>query len=102
MEKLFKVLLGSSRWLIYIVAFSGFIYKFYFYKSIALASGEPYGLGDLIDLLFVFVVIGIWCTALISLVVLSLINFKQNFLDSIKLFLYVSVVLIGYLYILSR
>jgi len=62
MEKWFRILLNCSIWIIHFVAFSGLIYKSSFYKSIPVVAGEPYGLGDLIDLLFTVLVISIWLT----------------------------------------
>jgi hypothetical protein len=102
MEKWFRILLNCSIWLIHFVAFSGLIYKSSFYKSIPVVAGEPYGLGDLIDLLFTVLVISIWLTAFIAVAVLSLINFKHNFSDSIKLFLYISIAPVCYFYLLTH
>lgn len=101
MESKFEKLLALSIVLVNFFAFSGLLYRSQIYKQIPVLPGDAYGLGDIIDLLFAVVVIGVWCVAFISVVVLSLINFKNNYLASIKLLLYASVSLIGYFYIKS-
>ncbi|MDO6528172.1 hypothetical protein Q4519_21110 [Motilimonas sp. 1_MG-2023] len=99
MESKFDKLLAFSVALIHFFAFSGLIYRAQIYEHIPVSSGDPYGLGDIIDLLFVFIVVVIWCCAFISAVAVTLLNFKTNWLASLKLLLYASVGLIGYLYV---
>lgn len=99
MESKFAKLFAVSLATIHIVAFSGLVYRSSFYEHIPVAAGDAYGLGDVIDLLFSFMVVAIWCCAFLSAVVLTLLNFKNNWLSSLKLLLFATVAVVGYFYV---
>ena len=99
MESKFDKLLAFSLAIIHFVAFSGLVYRSQFYKSIPVAAGDAYGLGDVIDLLFSFMVVSIWCCAFLSAVAVTLFNFKNNWLTSLKSLLFATVALVGYFYV---
>jgi len=101
MESRFDKLLIISNTLIHFFAFSGLIYRSQLYSHIPVSTGEPYGLGDIIDLLFAVTVTILWCCLFISAVTLTVLNLKDNWFDSIKTLLYGTVGLTGYFYIKS-
>ncbi|MGI3071881.1 hypothetical protein, partial [Vibrio alginolyticus] len=61
----------------------------------------PYGFGDVIDLLFACLVVLMWCFAMVSSIVVTLLNIKSNWLASLKALLYGTVGLVGYFYVNS-
>ena len=99
MESKFDKLLTFSTVFIHIFAFSGLVYRSQIYPHIPVAPEEPYGLGDVIDLLFAFVIVITWFCAFISAIAVTLFNIKHNWLTSLKTLLYASVALIGYFYV---
>ncbi len=101
MEARFNKLLAFSIVLVHFFAFSGLLYKSQIYGHIAVSPGEPYGLGDVIDLLFACLVVLMWCCAIVSLIVVTLLNIKSNWLASLKALLYGTVGLVGYFYVNS-
>ncbi|PKG36964.1 hypothetical protein CXF74_21385 [Psychromonas sp. Urea-02u-13] len=98
-ESKFDKLLAYSIASIHFFAFSGLIYRSQIYGNIPVSAGDAYGLGDVIDLLFVFIVVVIWCCALISSVALTLFNVKANWFTSLKALLYATVGLVGYFFV---
>ncbi|WP_217493714.1 hypothetical protein, partial [Vibrio parahaemolyticus] len=101
MEARFNKLLAFSIVLVHFFAFSGLLYKSQIYGHIAVSPGEPYGLGDVIDLLFACLVVLMWCCAFVSSIVVTLLNIKSNWLASLKALLYGTVGLVGYFYVNS-
>jgi len=101
MERKLNKRLAFCITLVYLIAILGLIYRFQIYKQIPVSIGEPYGLGDIIDLLFAVIVVVIWCCALILSVGVIIFNFKRNWLSSLKALLYATVGLMGYFYIKS-
>jgi hypothetical protein len=99
MEVRLEKLLAFSIALVHLFAFSGLIYRSQIYTYIPVSPGDAYGLGDIIDLLFALIVVGIWCSAFISAIALSSLNFKSNWLASLKALSYATVGLVGYFYI---
>jgi len=94
-------ILAWSIGLIHFFAFSGIVYKSQIYRQIPVAEGEPYGLGDIIGLLFEFSVASLWLLSFISALLLSIMYFKANWLFSIKASAYSTVGLIGYFYMVG-
>lgn len=97
----FEKSLAFSAVFIHFFAFSGLIFKSQIYPHIPVTPDDAYGLGDVIDLLFAFIVVITWCCAFISAVAVSLSDIKHNWLPSLKTLLYASVALIGYFYVKS-
>ena len=99
MESKFDKLLAISLAFIHFVAFSGLVYRSSFYEHIPVVAGDAYGLGDVIDLLFSFMVVAIWCCALLSAMVVTLLNVRKNWLSSLKWVLFATVAVVGYFYV---
>jgi hypothetical protein len=96
MELVVSKVLAWSMAFINIFAFSGLIYRFHIYELIPVALGDAYGIGDVIDLLFAFIIIFCWSLSVFSALILSVINFKDNWKFSIKTSLFSTLVLVGY------
>jgi hypothetical protein len=98
MELRITKVLAWSIGLIHVFAFSGIVYKSQIYGQIPVAEGDPYGLGDIIGLLFAFSVASLWLLSIITALILSIMYFKANWLFSIKTSAYSTVGLMGYFY----
>lgn len=101
METIITKVLAWSIGLIHFFAFSGIVYKSQIYGQIPVTEGEPYGLGDIIDLFFAFSVASLWLLSIISALLLSIMYLKENWLFSIKTSVYSTVGLMGYFYMVG-
>jgi len=95
----FKKFLDVSLAAIYIVVLLGLLYRSKLYGQVPVVAGEAYGLGDVIDLFISFIVVAIWCSVLLSGVIITLLNFKTNWPVILKSLLYATFALVGYFYI---
>ena len=91
-----KSLVGSLI-LIYLVAFGGVIFQLTLYHNLPVADGEPYGVGDIINLAFALVVGGLWLTSSILSLTHCLLSFQTNKWVALKLFLLSTFAFLGYL-----
>ncbi|GAA0820838.1 hypothetical protein GCM10009111_26930 [Colwellia asteriadis] len=107
MDKISKIqsstekVLAFSTAFIHVVAFTAIVYHSQIYHHIPVSAGDAYGLGDVINLGFAFVIVCIWFCSALSALILSIVNFKSNSWFAFKTLLFSSVALIGYFFYIS-